>query len=121
MLDLKEFIALCKQYCPEWEHYEDWDDGEYWVSFTTQSDYAICMYQYKENQIYIPQGIIYENGEYDAANEDGVQPTTWVEHIIINVEDPDAKDRLIKCLIKLHQDYKQIQQELKLTKIKEDF
>lgn len=121
MLELKEFIALCKQYCPEWEHYEDWDDGEYWVSFTHLSDYALCMYQYTDNKIFIPQKLIYENGECVAANEDGVQPTTWEEHIIINVEDPDAKDKVIKCLIKLHQDYKQIQQELKLSKIEEDF
>jgi hypothetical protein len=121
MLSLDEFVALCKQYCPEWEHYEDWDDGEYWVSFTHLSDYAICMYQYTDNKIYIPQKLIYENGECVAANDDGIQPKTWEEHIIINVEDTDAKDRFIKCLIKLHQDYKQIQQDLKLTKIKEDF
>ena len=121
MLRLDEFVALCKQYCPEWQKYEDWDDGEYWVSYNNFSDYAICMYQYGENKIYMPQKLIYENGNFDAATDDGVQPTTWEEHIIINVEDPDAKDRVIKCLIKLHQHYKQIQQDLKLTKIKEDF
>lgn len=121
MLSLNEFIALCKQYCPEWEDYEDWNDGEYWVSFYDFSEYAICMYQYGQNKIFMPHAIIYENGECVAANDDGIQSKTWEEHIVINVEDTDAKDRFIKCLIKLHQDYKQIQQDIKLTKIKEDF
>ena len=121
MLSLDEFVVLCKQYCPEWKDYVDWDDGEYRVSYNNLSDYVLCMYQYKENKIYIPQKLIYKSGNFDAATDDGVQPTTWEEYIIINVEDPDAKDRLIKSLIKLHQDYKQIQQDLKLTKIKEDF
>lgn len=121
MLSLDEFVALCKQYCPEWENYEDWEDGEYWVCFTNQSEYAICMYQYGQNKIYMPQAIIYEDGEYVAANDNGIQPKTWEEHIIINVKNSDAKDRVIKCLIKLHQDYKQIQQEHKLKKINEDF
>lgn len=121
MLSVDEFVALCKQYCPEWEHYEDWDDGEYWVSFNHLSDYAVCMYQYKLNQIYMPHGINYENGDYVAVNDDGIPPNTWEDSIIINVEDQDAKDRLIKCLIKLHQDYKQCYQELKLKKINEDF
>lgn len=121
MLSIDEFVALCKQYCPEWEHYEDWDDGEYWVSFNHLSDYAVCMYQYEQNKIYMPHGINYENGDYVAVNDDGIPPNTWEDSIIINVEDQDAKDRLIKCLIKLHQDYKQCYQKLKLKKINEDF
>ena len=121
MLSLNEFIALCKQYCPEWQQYEDWDDGEYWISFQHTSDYALCMYQYEKNKIFMPQAIIYENNDYIAVTDEGYMPKDWEEHIIINAEDTDAKDQLIKILTKLHQDYKQIQQEFKLKKIKEDF
>lgn len=121
MLELKEFIALCKQYCPEWEQYEDWDDGEYWVSYRHYSDYALCMYNYSVNKIFMPQAIVYENGDYITVTDDGIKHKSWDEHIVINAEAPNAKDRVIKILIKLHQEYKQSQQELKLKKIKEDF
>lgn len=121
MLELKEFIALCKQYCPEWENYEDWGDGEYWVYFKNTSEYALCMYQYAQNKIFMPYEIMYEDGDFIVITDKGVPPKEWEEQIEINVEDPDAKDRVIEILIKLHQYYKQIQQELKLTKIKEDF
>lgn len=121
MLSLEEFVNLCKQICPEWNKYEDWDEGEYWFSFYPDDDYALGMYPYDKNLIYIPHAIGYENGYYVAFTDDGIQPKEWEDQIIINAEDPDAKDRVIKILNKLHQDYKQIQRENKLNKIKEDF
>ena len=121
MLELKEFIALCKQYCPEWENYEDWGDGEYCVYFKNSSEYALCMYQYAQNKIFMPYEIMYEDGDFIVITDKGVPPKEWEEQIEINVEDPDAKDRVIEILIKLHQYYKQIQEELKLSKIEEDF
>ena len=123
MLSLEEFIALCKQYCPEWKQYEDWTTitGEYLVTFNDTCEYALCLYQYKQNKIFMPYAISYEAGDYIVLTDKGEPAIDWEELIKINVEDPDAKNRLIKCLIKLHQDYKQIQQDLKLTKIKEDF
>lgn len=121
MLCCEEFIELCKQYCPEWEKYEDWNDGEYWFSFSDYNDYALGMYQYEKKVIFMPHAIIYEQGYYIAVTDEGVQPKDWEEQIVINAKDPDAKDRVIKILNKLHQDYKQILQDQKLNKIKEDF
>ena len=121
MLELKEFIALCKQYCPEWENYEDWGDGEYWVYFKKSSEYALCMYQYAEKKIFMPYEIMYEDGDFTVITDKGISPAVWEDQIEINAEDKDAKDKVIEILTKLHQYYKQIQHELKLNKIKEDF
>lgn len=122
MLSLEEFIALCKQYCPEWKHHEDWTlIGEYWVSFNDTSKYALCTYQYNQNKIFMPYAIIYEDGDYIVLTDKGEVAIEWGELIKINAEDTDAKDRVIAILAKLHQDYKQIQTKFKLKNIKEDF
>ena len=69
----------------------------------------------------MPYAISYEAGDYIVLTDKGEPAIDWEELIKINVEDPDAKDRVIAILTKLHQDYKQIHNKFKLKKIKEDF
>ena len=126
MLTLRTFKTWCKKICPEWQDYNDWHDGEFWISFTSRSDQAICMYQYKDFMIYMPNHLklgknTYGEEECMTVDENGEVIRQWEDGIIIDATEPDARKKLVNLLYVLHQDYKQYLIEKRAEKIKEDF
>lgn len=116
----KKFKELCKQYCPEWTDFYDWSDGEEWVCFSADSDYALAMYDYNNDRIQVAQDFALTSyNEIIPVDVDNKLAKSWDTYLTFAAL--NTENEFIEQLQKLHKRYKELVIKQKEIKLQEDF